>query len=265
MSKHNREQGQVAPADADEWAARITEAWRKTIAGIFETGTSLAEAKRALGHGAFMKMVEERLPFGISVADKLMKIAADKRLNSSPVTNLLPASYSTLHTLTQLNDGQFDQAVRNNSIHPDMTREDAERLVKSSWTPTVVVPVRVTESTMTLQAAVYVADNSHLPSLPRVSVPVPQPHATTPAYEAPTDEFVYRSQCGAVVGQIIALADNLPLPSRHRGADIVAASARRSERFREAVGGLEVLLAELRQALSRNNMRIVPGPRDDLH
>ena len=61
----------------------ILQAHDKTIEARLQLGRKLVEAKDALGHGEFMDMVKEDLPFSISVAERLMKIARDERFKDS--------------------------------------------------------------------------------------------------------------------------------------------------------------------------------------
>jgi hypothetical protein len=46
-----------------EYVSEITSSWNKTVAGIFETGRKLIEAKASLEHGQFGQMVRDELPF----------------------------------------------------------------------------------------------------------------------------------------------------------------------------------------------------------
>jgi len=65
---------------AKNWANEIKSAWQKSVDGIFETGRLLIDAKAALPHGKFEKMVRSELPFRERTAQMLMAIAADTRL-----------------------------------------------------------------------------------------------------------------------------------------------------------------------------------------
>jgi hypothetical protein len=66
-----------------EWANRIRSAWQSSLMGIFKCGALLIEAKEALDHGAFLKMIECELPFKRSTAQALMRIARDERITKS--------------------------------------------------------------------------------------------------------------------------------------------------------------------------------------
>lgn len=107
-----------------EWTGRITEAWGKTLAGVFETASLLLEAKSALAHGEFQAMVESDLPFGPRTARRLMAIGRDKRLTERTHTSVLPPSWMTLYELTRLDDADFDAAIADGTIRPDMGQKD---------------------------------------------------------------------------------------------------------------------------------------------
>jgi hypothetical protein len=114
----------VIMATKSDWAARIKAAWQKSVDGIFETGRLLIAAKAKLPHGQFEAMVRNELPFGERTAQCLMAIAKDARLRRAHHGSLLPPSWRTLDELTRLSDEQFDAAVANGTINPEMTRGD---------------------------------------------------------------------------------------------------------------------------------------------
>lgn len=114
--------------DPEAWALRISKRWQASIDAIIQTGRLLLEAKEALPHGAFGKMIESDLPFGARTAQMLMAIATDKRLSNPKHVSHLPASWGTLHELTKLSDEEFDRGVQEQIIRPDMERKEVEIL-----------------------------------------------------------------------------------------------------------------------------------------
>jgi hypothetical protein len=122
----------------------------------------LIEAKAKLKHGEFEKMIEQLLPFKPRMAQMLMKIAADKRLIKAKHASLLPPSWYTLYRLTTLSDADFQAALDDGTINPEMTRDDIpERVVvynvkKSETPPTTIVPVYVDASNESVPARVIV-------------------------------------------------------------------------------------------------------------
>lgn len=111
-----------------DWAAKISGAWRQSVEKILACGRLLTAAQKKLGRGEFGLMVRKDLPFKERTAQRLMKIAADKRLATH--VSLLPASWGTLHVLSQLSDAHFKSLLTDELIHPDMERSDAERIAE---------------------------------------------------------------------------------------------------------------------------------------
>ncbi|MBF0182480.1 MAG: DUF3102 domain-containing protein [Magnetococcales bacterium] len=134
-----------------EYVSRIESGWQKSIDAIFEVGRLLIEAKEHLGHGKFVEMIGNDLPFRDSTAQKLMKVAKDQRLLALAQTAkalpapeesatehqgtihvtpkpVLPASWRTLYELTQLTDDQFRRAMEEGLIHSNLEQKAAIRL-----------------------------------------------------------------------------------------------------------------------------------------
>jgi N6-adenosine-specific RNA methylase IME4 len=120
----------VARADAGSetaraaWAVRIAGAWRQSVQAVIETGRLIKQAKDDLDHGEFTAMIESDLPFGARTAQRLMRIAADKRLSNPTHVSLLPSHWGTLYELTKLDDRQFEARIKTGAIHPEMERRD---------------------------------------------------------------------------------------------------------------------------------------------
>ena len=107
-------------AEVEAWVRRIGGAWQKSIDAIFETGRLLIEAKTALPHGDFGKMIEADLPFSAQSANKLMAIARDPKLSNPAHVRELPASWGTLYELTKLDTETFERRIKEGTIRPDM-------------------------------------------------------------------------------------------------------------------------------------------------
>lgn len=106
------------------WPQRISAAWQKSVEGILETGRLLIEAKAALPHGSFLKMVEEELPFKENTARRLMAIASDTRLSNRAHAPDLPPSWNTLYELTKLDDETWTLAEQKGLIRADVQRNE---------------------------------------------------------------------------------------------------------------------------------------------
>ena len=111
-----------------QWAAEIRAAHTKTVAAILKLGLTLTAAKKALPHGAFLKMIKSDLPFTATVAQRLMKIATDPKLVDAARAQLLPPAWGTLYELTKLPKETFEQAASSGAIHPKMTRDDVRTI-----------------------------------------------------------------------------------------------------------------------------------------
>jgi N6-adenosine-specific RNA methylase IME4 len=116
----------LAPRDdeARQWAERITACWRASVTAIVDVGRLLMDAKAALPHGSFGQMIELDLPFTARTAQMLMAIAADPRLTNPKHVSHLPASWGTLYEISKLDDRQFNDAIADGTIKPDMDRRD---------------------------------------------------------------------------------------------------------------------------------------------
>ncbi len=110
---------------------RIREAYGQTVEAVFQVGRELLQAKQALPHGEFQKMVERELPFNSDTARRYMAIVSAKHFQNRPIGTVLPSSWRTLWELQRLDQATFDAAVSAGKIHPEMTRADAEALLPS--------------------------------------------------------------------------------------------------------------------------------------
>lgn len=129
----------MTAADTSEFVTRISAAWSRSVEAIFETGRLIAEAKAALPHGAFQRMIDSELPFGARTAQKLMRVARDKRLTSAGRVSSLPANWSTLSELTKLTDAALEAGFVSGAINPDMYRKDIKSLSSPPLSPPRVI------------------------------------------------------------------------------------------------------------------------------
>jgi N6-adenosine-specific RNA methylase IME4 len=97
--------------DVENYAKRIGAAWRRCAEGIIETGKILIQAKADLDHGEWLALFDGRAPFKPRVAQCLMEIARDPRLVNAQTIALLPAEWSTIHSLSKLDDDAFESAL----------------------------------------------------------------------------------------------------------------------------------------------------------
>jgi DUF3102 family protein len=116
---------------AQDYATKITAAWRKTLASAIETGHWLNDAKKKLGHGNFYcEVVDDKLEFGRRQAQMLMAIARHKVLSDAQYIAHLPKSWATVYELTSLLDDECRQLIANGRINPAMERRDAVKIAR---------------------------------------------------------------------------------------------------------------------------------------
>lgn len=83
------------------WADRINAAWRKSALAYIETGLILIECKKTVAHGDWTDMLENGLDFDPNTAQRLMKIARDRRITNPANLPLLPKRWTELYQLTK--------------------------------------------------------------------------------------------------------------------------------------------------------------------
>ncbi len=111
--------------EAKQWAEKIRLAYAKSVKSVLECGRTICDAKKALSHGDFHRMISQELPFGPRTAQRLMTIGSDERFANATHASHLPASWNTLYELSKLADAVFDRSVASGRIHPEMKRKDA--------------------------------------------------------------------------------------------------------------------------------------------
>jgi hypothetical protein len=114
-----------------EHAARINEAWQKSVDAVIETGLRIIDARDGLEHGDYIAMVENDLHFSRSMAFRFIAIASDKVLSNVAHVQRLPAAVGTLYDLTVIANKGFDleAAIERGAIHPKMQRTDVKALL----------------------------------------------------------------------------------------------------------------------------------------
>ena len=124
LAKHKSEAAYDVPAIAQV----ITENWRKSVQGILKVAQECAKAKNKLSQ-VQKQQLYELLPFGESMFSKLATIGDDPRLLKHQ--DLLPLSISTIYEAKKLPDDQFEAAIKEGVLKPDVKREDFKLWVNS--------------------------------------------------------------------------------------------------------------------------------------
>jgi hypothetical protein len=107
-----------------EIAAQILVLWRALLENILGVGKLLIAAKDTLPHGQWLILVKKELPFGPTVAQRLMRIAKDARLTNAAHAPHLPPCWTVLYEISRLSDAQFEWGIEHHAIHPEMERAD---------------------------------------------------------------------------------------------------------------------------------------------
>jgi N6-adenosine-specific RNA methylase IME4 len=123
--------GEWTPKEAADY---VSESWRNAVESIIETGQRLTEAKLRVGHTNWLAAVE-LMPFGISAADKLMKVGVHPTLSNSEYIPNLPAAWGTLAVLSQLPASEVTALIESGKITPDLQQLEARALVAGRREP----------------------------------------------------------------------------------------------------------------------------------
>jgi hypothetical protein len=167
-----------APSIA-QYVTCIGESWRRGVAAMLEVCSLCADASKRLTPEQRKELLD-RLPFGQSAFSKFVTIGKDKRLQAPEVKQLLSPHYSITYSLTQLREGELQQAIAANVVHPDMKRSDLTkwletlRALRSPEEP--ADPVRVTAPRGAAESngsSASAGDNVTPPPAPAESAPLP--------------------------------------------------------------------------------------------
>jgi Protein of unknown function (DUF3102) len=114
-----------------EHAARINDAWQKTVDSAIETGLRIIDAREGLEHGEYIAMIESDLNFSRSMAFRFVAIASDKVLSNDAHVQHLPPAVGTLYDLTVIANKGYDleAGIQSGDIHPKMERKDVKALL----------------------------------------------------------------------------------------------------------------------------------------
>ena len=115
-----------------QWKTRITESWQKAVASIIETGQLLIQAKQELDRGQWLKLFEDKRPFGEDTAQRLMLIARHPILGNTAYTRHLPPSWYTLYELTKVPQITLKKWIDAGEVSPELEQEEAVALYKST-------------------------------------------------------------------------------------------------------------------------------------
>jgi hypothetical protein len=111
----------------EEWR-EVGAGWRQSVKGILNTGTCLKEANEELDADEFEAMLsEDDLGFTAPTARKLILIAANQTLCAH--VHKLPPHWGHLYELSKADDARLLAAIEDDTVHPEMSRQEAMDLV----------------------------------------------------------------------------------------------------------------------------------------
>ncbi len=120
--------------DLQATIAAIKAAWAKPVEGVIETGGLLCARKEAVGHGGWGKLFAPggalTDQFNQDTAGKLKAIASDRRIANSADLRNLPRAYTVLYSLTCLPDNQWERALAEGVVRPDLTENELQSFTK---------------------------------------------------------------------------------------------------------------------------------------
>ena len=112
------------------YVERITESLRESVEKILNTSQLLVESEDNLTEIEFVDLVS-LLPISQSTISKLLLIGRNKYLPTK--TNSLPPHWTTIYEISQLEETEFDDGVREGFINPSSTKRDID-LFRSRFT-----------------------------------------------------------------------------------------------------------------------------------
>ena len=146
--------------DFKKWAKRIADAWTRSIESIIETGQLLKEAKHALPHGQWMKMLQGELPFSLDTGERLMAVANHEVLSDKEFFKFLPRSIDSLRRLAAFDADELRELIADGVINAAMTETDVRALRAVHGLPPTQVQLTTTkESAPITQVRLTVTKN----------------------------------------------------------------------------------------------------------
>jgi N6-adenosine-specific RNA methylase IME4 len=101
------------------------------VQGFIEIGQELRKAKGMLAYGAFGPWCDKHLAFGWNTAQAFMRIARWAETNAEHAQHL-PADWTTILSITRLDDDALTELIKDGTIHPAATRSDIQRKIKQT-------------------------------------------------------------------------------------------------------------------------------------
>ena len=117
-------------------------------ASIITAGQQLLNAKEKIERGKWLTLFRDcdddrraaiAYRFSSRTANRLMVIAENRVLSDPTHVSVLPPHWGTLYLLALIDEQDLEKLIADGKIHPDITREQVEDLIRSSSkTPTTM-------------------------------------------------------------------------------------------------------------------------------
>jgi hypothetical protein len=107
----------------DDYVGQISQNWQRGVEAFMATAVLCADADMVLQLEDRDELLK-KLPFGASAYSKFVQIGRDPRLRRPEVRQLLPPHYTTTYEVTSLTDQEFEAALAEKVIRPDVTRKE---------------------------------------------------------------------------------------------------------------------------------------------
>jgi len=130
------------PDSIEYFEQAISLQWNKAVESIIEVGRLLHEAENKLG-GLQMNKLCNQLGMKTRTRQRLIQIANYEPFKDASILTHLPSSYSTLATIAQLSEAEFETALKNDVISTESTGGAITSYIKqlkASPSPNVAPP-----------------------------------------------------------------------------------------------------------------------------
>jgi hypothetical protein len=104
----------------------ITKSWHKTVEGILETASLVAEAEDRLDPPEW-EQLKNGLPFGDSVRSMMLGIGKTNRFGPRKIQKLLPPNYNILYEYSTLENAEWSMAVDEGIVDTDITTTEVRK------------------------------------------------------------------------------------------------------------------------------------------
>jgi hypothetical protein len=113
----------------EDFVREITTEWINVRQRFLIIGQYLVTAKINLPHGEYIKMINERLPFGRNVAHQLASVYLSVQNEEVPA-EALPSSYTTAYRIVRMDPTTRARAMAEGVITPEVTFKTITRFIK---------------------------------------------------------------------------------------------------------------------------------------